>query len=73
MPGLGLHALNHACASLLILCRSLPRVGVCLGVHSSLQQVDWYGRGPHECYSGGQEQSNQVTNSILGRTMHVQH
>ena len=33
-------------------CRSLPRVGVCFGVPSGLQRVQWYGRGPHECYPG---------------------
>ncbi|KAL4457400.1 hypothetical protein ABPG75_012265 [Micractinium tetrahymenae] len=31
--------------------KSLPRVGICFGVPSNLQQVDWYGRGPHECYA----------------------
>lgn len=33
--------------------RSLPRVGVCFGVSSELDEVQWYGRGPHECYPGG--------------------
>lgn len=32
------------------LLKSLPRVGLSLGVPGSLQQVQWYGRGPHECY-----------------------
>lgn len=31
-------------------CRSLPRVGVHLGVPKACRQVDWYGKGPHECY-----------------------
>ena len=34
--------------------RSLPRVGLCFGAPSSLQHVQWYGRGPHECYPGEQ-------------------
>ena len=33
-------------------CRSLPRLGVCFGVPPGLQRVQWYGRGPHECYAG---------------------
>jgi len=31
-------------------CRSLPRVGVHLGVPPEYKQAHWYGRGPHECY-----------------------
>ena len=30
--------------------RSLPRVGVRLGAAPQLQRVQWYGRGPFECY-----------------------
>ncbi|PRW56286.1 Beta-galactosidase isoform A [Chlorella sorokiniana] len=30
--------------------KSLPRVGICFGVPSALDAVQWYGRGPHECY-----------------------
>lgn len=29
---------------------SLPRVGVVFGVPENFQRVEWYGRGPHECY-----------------------
>lgn len=31
-------------------CRSLPRVGLHLGVPPEYKQAHWYGRGPHECY-----------------------
>lgn len=30
--------------------RTLPRVGVTLGLHKDLQKVEWYGRGPGESY-----------------------
>ena len=29
---------------------SLPRVGIEFGVCQAFQRVQWYGRGPHECY-----------------------
>ena len=30
--------------------RSLPRVGIHMGVASQLGQATWYGLGPHECH-----------------------
>ena len=30
--------------------RSLPRVGLHLGVPAQYSRAHWYGRGPHECY-----------------------
>lgn len=32
------------------MCRSLPRVGVHWVVPEASTRVDWYGKGPHECY-----------------------
>ena len=33
-----------------LLCRSLPRVGVHLALPQAMSRVEWYGKGPHECY-----------------------
>lgn len=46
----GLHKLVLRYDMTCVVCRSLPRIGVHLGVPAQYTQVHWYGRGPHECY-----------------------
>ena len=39
----------------------VPRIGVLLVLHPSLEQLEWYGRGPHEAYS------DRLASTIVGR------
>jgi beta-galactosidase len=39
----------------------VPRIGVVLVLHPSLERVEWYGRGPHEAYS------DRLASTTIGR------
>mmetsp|Transcript_1417 Transcript_1417/g.4107 ORF Transcript_1417/g.4107 Transcript_1417/m.4107 type:complete len:1200 (-) Transcript_1417:2086-5685(-) len=53
------------------LMKSLPRVGLHIPLPEEMSQVEWYGRGPHECYPDRKSSAHLGLYSLSVNKFHV--